>query len=190
MYCIFHDIIKEKQGDETVSIEKAITYLTCFGIQKKVLLFEQSTATVESAARALHTEEQRIAKTLSFFVEGDPVLVVVAGDARIDNKKFRNIFQEKAKMIPYDEVELHIGHCPGGVCPFGVKENVKTYLDVSLKRFHTIFPAAGSSNSAIELTPKELFVYAKSIAWIDICKDWVEKDKGENDGRIDNCVTD
>ena len=125
---------------------------------------------VELAAKGLGVEEERIAKTLSFLVDENPVLNVTAGDAKIDNKKYKEKFHTKAKMIPFDFVEKYIGHTPGGVCPFGVGENIEIYLDNSLKRFQTVFPAAGSSNSAIELNMSELEKYSNSKEWIDVCK--------------------
>ena len=153
-----------------MSIEKAREYLTRFHMEERMQEFEVSSATVELAAAALHCEPQRIAKTLSFFVEDAAVLVVAAGDVRIDNRKFKEFFHTKAKMIPAEQVEQLVGHAIGGVCPFGVHENVKVYLDESLKRFQTVFPACGSSSSAIELTIPELEQCSGFLEWIDVCK--------------------
>ena len=154
-----------------MSIEKVKEYFKQFGIEDKIIELSQSSATVELAAIALGCEGQRIAKTLSFLVEEKPILVVAAGDAKIDNKKYRTFFNAKAKMIAFEEVEKYIGHNVGGVCPFGINSDVKVYLDESLKRFNTVFPACGSSNSAIELTNEELQNYSSNfISWVDVCK--------------------
>ena len=154
-----------------MSLEKVKEYLKEFGIEKRIQEFETSSATVELAAQALKCEPKRIAKTLSFKIEEKPILIVVAGDKKIDNKKYKEYFNTKAKMLNAEEVEPLIGHAIGGVCPFGINENVDIYLDISLKRFETIFPACGSSNSAIEITIEELEKYSKSNKWIDVCKD-------------------
>ena len=132
--------------------------------------FDVSSATVELAAQALNCEPQRIAKTLSFLVDGHAVLIVAAGDARIDNHKYKEQFGKKAKMLSPDEVVELVGHAVGGVCPFAVKEGAEVYLDASLKRFETVFPACGSSNSAIELTIPELEKYSGFLQWVDVCK--------------------
>ena len=132
--------------------------------------FEVSSATVALAAEALHCEPQRIAKTLSFIVDGNAILIVAAGDVKIDNAKYKKQFGTKAKMLSYEEVSEMIGHEVGGVCPFAVKEGVKVFLDESLRRFETVFPACGSSNSAIELTIPELEKYAGEDGWVDVCK--------------------
>ena len=153
-----------------MSIAKVKEYFKTKGIDDKIQEFEISSATVSLAAKALNCEEQRIAKTLSFHVGDNIILIVAAGDAKIDNAKYKAQFGTKAKMLSFDEVEPLIGHAVGGVCPFAVNDGIKTYLDVSLKRFETIFPACGSSNSAIELTPDELETYSDSIGWIDVCK--------------------
>lgn len=155
-----------------MAIEKVRDYFKHFGIDSKIQEFETSSATVELAAQALGCEPERIAKTLSFKINESGILIVAAGDAKIDNAKYKTQFQTKAKMLTPEEVELFIGHAIGGVCPFGIKENIKVYLDVSLKRFDTVFPACGSSNSAIELTIDELEKYSNSDAWIDVCKNW------------------
>ncbi len=153
-----------------MSLEKVKSYFKNFNMDKRIIVLDSSSATVELAAKALGVEEARIAKTLSFLVDENPVLIVTAGDAKIDNKKYKEKFHTKAKMIPFDFVEKYIGHTPGGVCPFGVGENIEIYLDNSLKRFQTVFPAAGSSNSAIELNMSELEKYSNSKEWIDVCK--------------------
>lgn len=156
-----------------MAIEKVRDYFARWGIQDKIMEFEVSSATVELAAQALHCEGARIAKTLSFLVGEESVLVVTAGDARVDNHKFKETFGVKAKMIPGDQVEERIGHAVGGVCPFGVNDGVKVFLDESLRRFDTVYPACGSSNSAIQLTVAELEKYAASQSWVDVCKDWM-----------------
>ena len=157
-----------------MSIEAVKAYFQTQNMEGRVREFSVSSATVELAASALGCEGKRIAKTLSFLVEGAPLLVVAAGDARIDNGKFKAFFHTKARMLTPEEVEQLVGHRVGGVCPFGVKEGVKTYLDVSLRRFETVFPACGSSNSAIELTLPEPEQHSHAIAWVDVCKNWEE----------------
>lgn len=153
-----------------MAIEKVKEYFKSLGIEERIQEFEISSATVELAAKALNCEESRIAKTLSFHVGDKVVLVVAAGDVKIDNPKYKAQFGTKAKMLSFDEAEPLIGHAVGGICPFAVNEGVETYLDISLKRFDTVFPACGSSNSAIELSMKELEEYSKCISWIDVCK--------------------
>ena len=155
-----------------MAIEKVKAYLERFNMAYRVQELEESSATVELAAAALGCEPKRIAKTLSFLVDGQAVLIVTAGDARIDNAKFKAQFKTKAKMLTPDEVVRLIGHAVGGVCPFAVKEEVTVYLDESLKRFKTVFPACGSSNSAIELTIEELEKTSNYSEWVDVCKDW------------------
>ena len=155
-----------------MAIEKVREYFKSFGMEDRVLEFDVSSATVELAAEALHCEPCRIAKTLSFMVNGSPILIVAAGDARVDNKKYRTQFETKAKMLTSEEVETLVGHAVGGVCPFAVSEGVAVYLDESLKRFETVFPACGSSNSAIELTIEELEKCSSFVSWVDVCKDW------------------
>ncbi len=155
-----------------MAIEKVKEFFRQHGMEEKVLEFETSSATVELAAQALHCDPCRIAKTLSFMGTEGPLLVVAAGDAKIDNPKFKAQFGTKPKMLkPEENVEL-VGHAIGGVCPFAVNDGVKVYLDESLKRFETVFPACGSANSAIELTMEELEKYSQAIAWIDVCKAW------------------
>ena len=155
-----------------MSIEKVKAYFAQFGMEGRVLEFPVSSATVELAAQALHCEPCRIAKTLSFAVGDTPVLIVAAGDARIDNHKYKARFATKAKMLTPEQAAQRIGHAVGGVCPFAVQPGVEVYLDVSLKRFDTVFPACGSSNSAIELTIPELERYSGYKNWVDVCKDW------------------
>ena len=155
-----------------MSIERVKKYFSEYGMENKILEFEVSSATVELAAAALNCEPCRIAKTLSFMVDGSPILIVMAGDAKIDNPKYKAQFAAKAKMLTPEEAETLTGHAVGGVCPFGINEGVKVYLDSSLKRFETVFPACGSSNSAIELSIAELEKYSRNTSWVDVCKGW------------------
>lgn len=157
-----------------MSIEKVRAYFAKFGMEDRILEFPVSSATVALAAEALHCEPCRIAKTLSFNVNDAPILIVAAGDAKVDNAKYRHYFGAKAKMLSHEEAAEKIGHAVGGVCPFAVNEGVKVYLDASMRRFATMFPAAGSSNSAIELTIAELETYSGFTAWVDVCKGWQE----------------
>lgn len=153
-----------------MAIERVKAYFKQYGIEEKIREFTVSSATVELAAAALSCEPARIAKTLSFMVDGKALLVVAAGDVKIDNHKYKEQFHTKAKMLTPEEVETLVGHAVGGVCPFAVNEGVKVYLDVSLKRFKTVFPACGSSNSAIELTIPELEKYSGCAGWVDVGK--------------------
>ncbi len=153
-----------------MAIERVREYFKTKGMEDRIREFETSSATVALAAQALGCEECRIAKTLSFHVGEKVVLVVAAGDAKIDNAKYKAFFGTKAKMLAFDEAESLIGHAVGGVCPFAVNEGVLVYLDESLKRFETVFPACGSSNSAIELTMEELELYSGFEVWVDVCK--------------------
>ena len=153
-----------------MSIERAREHLRKFGVNGRIRELQTSSATVELAAAALGCDSRRIAKTLSFHVGDNVVLIVAAGDARIDNPKYKARFGTKAKMLAPQEAPELIGHAVGGVCPFGVKDGVEIYLDESLKRFETAFPACGSSNSAIELTLQELIEYSGSLGWVDVCK--------------------
>ena len=153
-----------------MSIEKGRAYFRALGIEERVLEFDVSSATVELAAKALGVEGARIAKTRSFKAPDGCLLVLAAGDARIDNHKFKDSFHVKAKMLTADEVLELVGHPVGGVCPFGCNEGVPVYLDESLKRFQTVFPAVGSANSAIELNLDELYRYSKALGWVDVCK--------------------
>lgn len=155
-----------------MSIERVRTYFRDFQMEDRILEFEESSATVELAAAAVGCEPARIAKTLSFMVNDAPILIVTAGDAKIDNHKYKSYFQKKAKMLSPDEVLELIGHAIGGVCPFAIPDDVSVYLDKSLTRFETVFPACGSSNSAIELTIPEMEKYSGYKGWIDVCKDW------------------
>ena len=155
-----------------MAIEIVKEYFSKFGIADRVKEFDVSSATVELAAQALGCDPCRIAKTLSFLVDGHAILIVAAGDAKIDNSKYKVQFETKAKMLTPDEAETLVGHAVGGVCPFGIKDGVTVYLDNSLKRFTTVFPACGSSNSAIELTIDELEKYSEFVSWIDVCKNW------------------
>ena len=160
-----------------MAIESVKAFFASYGIADRVREFEVSSATVELAAQALNCEPCRIAKTLSFKVDDAPVLIVTAGDAKIDNTKYKKQFGTKARMLTPDEAVALTGHAVGGVCPFAVKEGVTVYLDESLKRFDTVFPACGSSNSAIELTMDELEKYSSSVSWIDVCKGWSTADE-------------
>ncbi len=153
-----------------MAIDRVRAYFRKHGMEERIREFDVSSATVELAAAALHCDPQRIAKTLSFMVDGHAVLVVAAGDAKIDNSKYKAQFGTKAKMLSREEVETLVGHAVGGVCPFAVNEGVDVYLDISLKRFETVFPACGSSNSAIELTISELEEYSDYVGWVNVCK--------------------
>ena len=152
-----------------MSIEKVKEYFKKYGMENRVLEFDVSSETVILAAAALNCEACRIVKTLSFITDDGPVLIAAAGDARVDNKKFRERFNTKAKMISPEETEAMVGHPVGGVCPFAVNPGVKVYLDVSVKRFKTVYPTCGSGNNAIELTVEELEKYSNSAGWVDVC---------------------
>lgn len=153
-----------------MSIEKAKAHLEKFGLAERIQEFPVSSATVALAAEALGTEEARIAKSLSFDLGDEVILIIAAGNARIDNHKFKEKFKKKAKMLPFPEVEAKIGHAVGGVCPFGINSGVSVYLDSSLKPYPTVFPACGSSNSAVELTLEELEKASGFKEWVDVCK--------------------
>ncbi|SCJ63830.1 prolyl-tRNA synthetase [uncultured Clostridium sp.] len=153
-----------------MSIKLVREYFKDLGIDDRIQEFDVSSATVELAAKALDVEPERIAKTLSFKKDDKGILIVTAGDARIDNSKFKKKFSMKAKMLTLEEVDRIVGHSVGGVCPFVIDPNIPVYLDESLKRFSTVFPACGSSNSAIELTCDELYKYSNSLEWVDVCK--------------------
>jgi prolyl-tRNA editing enzyme YbaK/EbsC (Cys-tRNA(Pro) deacylase) len=153
-----------------MSVEKVKDFFAKYGMENRIKEFSVSSATVELAADALECEPCRIAKTLSFMVGSKPILIVAAGDAKIDNRKYKAQFGTKAKMLKPDDTVSLIGHAVGGICPFAVNEGVTVYLDISLKRFDTVFPACGSSNSAIELTIAELEKYSSYLSWIDVCK--------------------
>ena len=152
-----------------MSVEKVKKYFEAFGIDSRIKEFDTSSATVELAARALGCAPERIAKSLTFRKDGGVIMVVAAGDTKIDNKKFKAEFGLKAKMLTPDEVIESVGHAVGGVCPFALNVGVSVYLDKSLKRFETVFPACGSSNSAIELTCEELEKYSGYEKWVDVC---------------------
>ena len=153
-----------------MSVRSVKEYLRSYGAEDRVLEFSVSSATVPLAAAALGTEEARIAKTLSFRDGDGCMLIVCAGDVRLDNRKYRERFGHKAKMLPVEEVEQQTGHSVGGVCPFAVKEGVKVYLDRSLQRFDVVYPAAGSSNSAVKLSPEECFRFSQAADWVDVCR--------------------
>ncbi len=156
-----------------MSLENVKAHFRTYNKEQDILEFDTSSATVELAAQAVGTIPARIAKTLSFRNDdGGAILVVAAGDARIDNKKFREVFGYKARMLTPEEVVHFTGHEIGGVCPFGLVQQLNIYLDVSMKRFETVFPACGSLNSAIELTCDEMYQYAGRTSWVDVCKDW------------------
>lgn len=156
-----------------MSIQKVRAYMEPLGIADRIQEFDVSSATVELAAVAVGVEGARIAKSLSFKVNEEPIIIVAAGDAKVDNAKYKAQFHTKAKMLTHEEAHTLIGHDVGGVCPFALPENVKVYLDVSLKRFETVFPAAGSDSSAIELTCEELERYSSNFqTWVDVCKGW------------------
>lgn len=156
-----------------MSIQKVRAYMEPLGIADRIREFDVSSATVELVAVAVGVEGARIAKSLSFKVNEEPIIIVAAGDAKVDNAKYKAQFHTKAKMLTHEEAHTLIGHDVGGVCPFALPENVKVYLDVSLKRFETVFPAAGSDSSAIELTCEELERYSSNFqAWVDVCKGW------------------
>ncbi len=153
-----------------MALERVQEYFKKFDLDKRIQVFDVSSATVKEAAIALNTKEERIAKTLGFLVNEQPILIVVAGNMKIDNHKYKEYFHTKAKMIPFDEVEKIIGHEVGGVCPFGINPGIDVYLDVSLKDYETVYPACGSHNSAIELSISELEKTSNYKEWIDVCK--------------------
>ena len=159
-----------------MSIEIVRRYFSSYGMEERILEFPVSSATVELAAQAVGCIPARIAKTLSFKVGEAPILIVAAGDAKIDNRKYKDKFGKKAVMLSQEEVAEKIGHAVGGVCPFGIPDTVSVYLDESMKMFETVFPAAGSSNSAIELNMEELMRYSRAKEWIDVCKGWQEQE--------------
>ena len=158
-----------------MSIERVRPYLEERGMADRIQEFDVSSATVELAAAALGCEGKRIAKTLSFMVDSKAIVIVAAGDAKVDNAKYKAFFGAKAKMLTPDEAVELVGHAVGGVCPFAVNEGVKIYLDISLRRFETVYPAAGSSNSAVRLTPDELADLCPDAVWVDLCKAWQEE---------------
>lgn len=160
-----------------MSVEKVRGYLKALGCEREPIEFVADTATVALAAQALGCEERMIAKTLSFDTANGAILIVVSGEAKVDNRRFKDKFLEKARMIAYGEVEAKTGHAPGGVCPFAVKDGVKVYADVSLRRFETFYPAAGSSHSAIPMNCDELEKYGCVTEWVDVCKGWREDEQ-------------
>lgn len=154
-----------------MSQERAEKYLESRGFLDHVIRLEASTATVADAAAALGVEPGMIAKTMSFLQDDQPILILTEGTARVENRKYKDTFHIKAKMIPFEEVEQWIGHAPGGVCPFGINDGVKVYLDESLRRFETVYPAAGDAHSAVKLTIPELEEVAEAVGWVDVCKE-------------------
>lgn len=158
------------KGLRKMAIERVKEYFRQYSMDNRIIELNESSATVELAAQALGCEPARIAKSLSFMVDGKAILVISAGDVKVDNAKYKAEFGTKAKMLTAEEVEMMVGHAVGGVCPFGINEGVTVYLDESLKRFHTVFPACGSGNSAIELTIPEMEQYSGYDRWVDVCK--------------------
>lgn len=154
-----------------MSFIKAKQHLEKFNLESRIIEFNESTATVALAAIALGVTEGEIAKSLSFIVNDNPILVIVAGDRKIDNHKFKDEFTVKAKMIPFDEVEILIGHAAGGVCPFGINGNVDVFLDISLKQYEYIYPACGTSNTAVKLTINDLEKTSYYKKWVNVCKE-------------------
>ena len=154
-----------------MSLEKAERYLEHKGMLDRVIRLKETTATVAEAAEALGVEPGMIAKTMSFLQDGQAVLILTEGTARIDNRKYKDAFHMKAKMIPFEEVEQWIGHVPGGVCPFGIRDGVEVYLDESLRQFETVYPAAGDDHSAVRLSVDELEQIAGAKGWVDVCKE-------------------
>ena len=159
-----------------MSLTRVQEYFKKYNKENDIIVLNESSATVAEAAHALHCEEKEIAKTLSFRVNDKVILIVTAGDAKIDNSKYKTEFHTKASMLSFDEVEPIIGHGVGGVCPFGINEGITVYLDESLKRFEFVYPACGSGNSAIKLTIPELEQYSNFDKWIDVCKGWKENE--------------
>ena len=161
-----------------MSIEKVREYLRGFGMEERIREFPVSSATVELAAKAVGVEPGRIAKSMSFRLGEEAIVIVMAGDARVDNPRYKARFHTKARMLSFDEAHTMIGHDPGGVCSFALPQGVRTYLDVSLRRFGTVFPAAGSANSAIEMSCEELERYSSGFAgWVDVCRGWRPEEK-------------
>ena len=154
-----------------MSIEKAKACLSALGYADHIIELAASTATVSEAAQALGVQPGMIAKTMSFLQDDQPILILTEGTARVENRKYKDTFHIKAKMIPFEEVEQWIGHAPGGVCPFGINDGVKVYLDESLRRFETVYPAAGDAHSAVKLTIPELEEVAGAVGWVDVCKE-------------------
>lgn len=159
-----------------MSFSNVKKYFESMGLGDRVIALNKSSATVVEAAEAIGCFPKQIAKTMSFLVGEKPVLIVTAGDAKVDNKKYKLEFHQKAKMIPGELVEQYIGHAPGGVCPFAVNSNVTVYLDISLKRFERVYPGGGNEHSAVNLSLKELEEYSRYNGWVDVCKDWFVND--------------
>ncbi len=155
-----------------MSLDTVKAYFSSLNALDKVIELTESSATVELAAAALGCLPAHIAKTISFDLNGDTILVVCAGDGKVDNRKFKEAFEAKARMISFAQVEERTGHAPGGVCPFALNEGVKVFLDESLKRFEIVYPAAGSGNSAVKLTIEELEAFSRHHGWVDVCKGW------------------
>ena len=153
-----------------MSFEKAKQHLKKHGLENRIMEFDISSATVVEASKAINCKEEEIAKSLSFIVDDKPILIIISGNSKIDNSKFKKEFKTKAKMIPFDNVEKLIGHAVGGVCPFGINKDVEVYLDKSLKKYETVYPACGSSNSAVKLTLEELEKTSNYKKWVDVCK--------------------
>lgn len=162
----------EVKQEQTMSIERVREYFEKENIKASIMEFDVSSATVELAAQAVGCEPMCIAKTMAFKINESAILVITAGDAKVDNAKYKKQFGTKAKMVPVDELEELVGHAIGGVCPFGINDGIAVYMDESLKRFETVFPACGSANSAVEVTIPELEQYAKTTAWVNVCKGW------------------
>ena len=154
-----------------MSLERAKAYLAEKGYADHIIELEDSSATVQLAAQALGVKPGMIAKTMSFLIGEEAILILTEGTAKVDNRKYKDTFHMKAKMIPFEEVENWIGHAPGGVCPFGIKEGIKVYLDESLKQFDTVYPAAGNDHSAVKLTIAELEEVAGAADWVNVCKE-------------------
>jgi len=154
-----------------MSFEKASEYLKEKGYGDRIIVLQESSATVQLAAQALGTEPEMICKSVSLLVNDQPLIILTEGTAKIDNHKYKAQFHAKAKMIPWDDVEGLIGHAPGGVCPFGIDESIPVYTDVSLKKFDIVYPACGDDHSAVRLTPEELYAISNSQGWIDVCKE-------------------
>ena len=154
-----------------MAFDKAFKHLENCNLSDRVKVFNDSSATVKEAAERLNCEEALIAKTMRFLINDKPILIVAAGDAKIDNAKYKGYFHTKAKMIPFEDVNNLIGHNPGGVCPFGINDNVRVYLDLSLKKYEYVYPACGTSNTAVKLLINELEKASKYIKWVDVCKE-------------------
>lgn len=154
-----------------MAINKVIDYFKKFDMDKRILIFDESSATVSEAAKRLNCDEDLIAKTLSFKINEEVILIVLSGNTKIDNSKYKSVFHTKAKMLEFNEVEPLIGHAIGGVCPFAINDGIKVYLDKSLKKYEYVYPACGSDNSAIKLTIEELEKYSNYDSWIDVGKE-------------------